>query len=226
MEQFREQQKQQPHRNGTPPCQREGKKHIAHESEEEEMEFQNVKRVIKVIYGHSDSDSSDNECHKQLHVMYDGSWDITSRHIVKTLHRAVIATMLVPRAAPHHKWMETSIAFDASNCLKNMAGAGQLLLVVSLTIANVGLYHVLIDSGAALNLIILAAFQKLQIPMSRLSPLRPFLGVGSGSLIPHGSISLPVTFRMPENYCTESIIFDVMEVNLPLNSIIGRLTLY
>jgi hypothetical protein len=33
------------------------------------MEFQNTKRVIKVIYGRSDSDfeSSDNERHKQLH---------------------------------------------------------------------------------------------------------------------------------------------------------------
>jgi hypothetical protein len=38
-----------------------------------------------------------------------------------------------------------------------MVGAGLLPLVISLTIANVRLYHVLIDDEAALNLISLAA---------------------------------------------------------------------
>jgi hypothetical protein len=31
---------------------------------------------------------------------------------------------------------------------------------------------------------------------------------------------------MPENYRTESILFDVTEVNLPFNAIIGRVALY
>jgi hypothetical protein len=42
-----------------------------------------------------------------------------------------------------------------------MSGAGQLSLVVSVTIANIRLYHVVVDGGAALNLISLAAFKKL-----------------------------------------------------------------
>jgi hypothetical protein len=88
------------------------------------------------------------------------------------------------------------------------------------------LYHVLIDGGVALNLIGLAAFQKLQIPMSRLTPSHPFLGVGSGSIISRSSISLPVMFGTPENYHTEIVIFDVEEVNLPFNVIMGRPTLY
>jgi hypothetical protein len=50
--------------------------------------------------------------------------------------------------------------------------------------------------------------------------------VGPGSIIPCGSISLPVTFGTPENYRTESIVFDVLEANLPFNTIIGRLALY
>jgi hypothetical protein len=49
-----------------------------------------------------------------------------------------------------------------------MAGTGQLPLLVSLTISNVKLYHVLIDKSAALNLISLAAFKKLQILMGKL----------------------------------------------------------
>jgi hypothetical protein len=66
----------------------------------------------------------------------------------------------------------------------------------------------------------------LQIPVSRLSLSRPFSGVGLGSIIPRISISLPVTFGTSENYLTESIIFDVAEVNLPFNAIIGRPALY
>jgi hypothetical protein len=151
---------------------------------------------------------------------------MTSRHVIKMLHRTVAAVAPVPRAAPHHKWMEMSIGFNTSDCPKNMAGAGELPLVVSPTITNVRLYHVLINGGVALNLISLAAFQKLQIPMSRLTPSRPFMRVGSGSIIPCGSISLSIMFRTHENYHMESIVFDVTEVNLPFNAIIDMSALY
>jgi hypothetical protein len=56
--------------DGMPPHQRAGQQQVVHEGDnEEEMEFQNAKRVIKVVYGRSDSnfESSDNEHHKQLH---------------------------------------------------------------------------------------------------------------------------------------------------------------
>jgi hypothetical protein len=43
---------------------------------------------------------------------------------------------------------------------------------------------------------------------------------------PLGSISLPVTFETEGNFRTENIQFDVAEVNLPFNAIIGRLALY
>jgi hypothetical protein len=115
-EQFCEQQKQQSRRDGTPPHQRERKQQVAREGDKEEMEFQNAKRVIKVIYVHSDSKSSDNERYKQLHIMYNGSWDITSKHIVKMLNRAVAAAAPASSVEPHHKWMETPITFDASDC--------------------------------------------------------------------------------------------------------------
>jgi hypothetical protein len=57
--------------------------------------------------------------------------------------------------------METLISFVTSDCPKSMAGAGQLLLLLSPTIINVKLYHILIDDGVALNLINLAALKKL-----------------------------------------------------------------
>jgi hypothetical protein len=122
--------------------------------------------------------------------------------------------------------METLIGFDSSDCPKSMAGASQLPLLVSPTISNIKLYHILIDGGAALNLISLAAFKKLQIPMRKLQPSHPFSEVGLVSVTPRGCISLPVTFGTAENFRTESTLFDVAEVSLPFNPILGRPALY
>jgi hypothetical protein len=88
------------------------------------------------------------------------------------------------------------------------------------------MHHVLIDGGADLNVIIHAAFKQLQIPGSWLGHSRPFSRVGPQPVYPLGSNALPVTFGTEENFRTENVVFDVAEVNLPFNAIIGRPTLY
>jgi hypothetical protein len=50
--------------------------------------------------------------------------------------------------------------------------------------------------------------------------------VGPQPVYPLGSIALPVTFGTEENFRTENVVFDVAEVNLLFNAIIGRPTLY
>jgi hypothetical protein len=107
-----------------------------------------------------------------------------------------------------------------------MAGASILPLITAPVIANMKLHHVLIDGGAGLNVISHAAFKQLQIPGSRLGPSRPFFGVGPQPVYPLGSIALPVTFGTEENFRTENVQFDIAEVNLPFNAIIGRPALY
>jgi hypothetical protein len=64
---------------------------------------EDARRALKAVYGHSDSESSDNERRKALHVMFGGSWDITSMRIIKTLRREIAAVAPVPKAAPHRK---------------------------------------------------------------------------------------------------------------------------
>ena len=52
---------------------------------------------------------------------------------VKTLRREVLSVKPgVPKAGPHHRWMNTTISFGPSDCLENMAGAGVLPLVTAL----------------------------------------------------------------------------------------------
>jgi hypothetical protein len=107
-----------------------------------------------------------------------------------------------------------------------MAGAGILPLITAPIIANIKLHHVLIDGEAGLNVLIHAAFKQLQIPGSRLGPSRPFSGVGTQLVYPLKIITLPVTFGTEENFRPENVQFDIAEVNLPFNAIIGRPNLY
>jgi hypothetical protein len=44
--------------------------------------------------------------------------------------------------------------------------------------------------------------------------------------MPRDCITLSTTFGMPEYFCKESILFDVAEVSLPFNAILGRPALY
>jgi hypothetical protein len=84
-EQYRQQLKQL-RDNGMPSCKWEGKQKVdPKEDKDDRLGFQKAKRDLKVIYGHSDSESSDNEHRKMLYVMFRGSWDITSHRIVKNL---------------------------------------------------------------------------------------------------------------------------------------------
>jgi hypothetical protein len=62
--------------------------------------------------------------------------------------------------------------------------------------------------------------------MSKLQPSCPFSRVGPVAVIPCGCISLLVTFGTRENFRMESILFDVVEVNLSFNAILGRPALY
>jgi hypothetical protein len=71
-EKYREQMKQQLCHEGVHSRQQEGKEKVGPKVEKEEkMEFQNAKRVLKTVAGHSDS--SIDERHKVLHIMYGGS---------------------------------------------------------------------------------------------------------------------------------------------------------
>jgi hypothetical protein len=221
---------EQASKDGSPPRRRPDKERFDDgdvAAGEWDLGYQSPEQVLKDILTRDADSGDDNDRRKKLYMMYDGSWEHTSRRNVKSLRREVLsATPGVPKAAPHQRWWSTTISFGASDCPENMAGAGILPLITAPVIANIKLHHVLIDGGAGLNVISHAAFKQLQIPGSRLGPSRPFSGVGAQPVYPLGSITLPVTFGTEENFCTENVQFDVAEVNLPFNAIIGRPALY
>jgi hypothetical protein len=193
----------------------------------QDLGYQSPERNLKDIFTEETDSGNDDDRRKQLYVMYGGSWELVSRRSVKSLRREVLSAVPgVPKAAPHQRWRSTTISFGALDCPDNMAGAGVLPLITAPIVANMRLHHVLIDGGASLNVISHVAFRQLQIPGSRLGPSRPFSGVGPQPVYPLGSIALLVTFGTKENFRTENVQFDIAEVNLPFNAIIGRPALY
>jgi hypothetical protein len=111
--------------------------------------------------------------------------------------------------------MSTLITFDAIDWPANMKGTRIISLVASPTISNIRIRHVLIDGDAGLNVMSQHAFEALQIPLSKLTPSCSLGGVGNDPLWPYGHISLPVTFKTAENYCTELVVFNITDIELP-----------
>jgi hypothetical protein len=169
-------------KDGSPPRRRPGKEGVDDGevvAGERELGYQSPEGDLKDVFTGDFDSGDDNDRRKKLYVMYGGSWELTSRRNVKSLHREVLsATLGVPKAAPHQRWRSTTISFGASDCPDNMAGVGVLPLITAPVIANMRMHHVLIDGRAGLNVISHAAFKKLQIPGSRLGPSHPFSGVG------------------------------------------------
>ena len=80
---------------------------------------------------------------------------------------------------------------------------------------------VLVDGGTGLNLISPAVIKKLQIPDGDLEETGMFQGVNPGRSQPKGKVTLPVTLGGELNHRTERIVFDVAEIPLPYNGILG-----
>ena len=62
---------------------------------------------------------------------------------------------------------------------------------------------------------------KLQVSREQLVPTGSFQGINVGATQPLGKIVLPFTFGTRKNYRTENITFDVSDMPLPYNGILG-----
>ena len=95
-------------------------------------------------------------------------------------------------------------------------------MLVSPTIRNLKVNKMLVDGGAGLNLMSPVVIKRLQIPDGDLEETGTFQGVNPGRSQPKRKITLLVTFGGELNHRTERIVFDVAEIPLPYNGILGR----
>ena len=127
-----------------------------------------------------------------------------------------------PEARKPLKWSRTPIIFDEEDHPGRTTAVGCFPLLVSPTIRNLKVTKMLVDGGAGLNPISPAVISKLQIGEEELEVTGMFQGVNPGRSHPKRKITLPVTFEGELNYQTEKVVFDVVDLPLPYNGILGH----
>nr|CAE76060.1 B1248C03.19 [Oryza sativa Japonica Group]CAE76067.1 B1340F09.5 [Oryza sativa Japonica Group] len=145
-----------------------------------------------------------------------------SRRSLKAMKRELLAAAPTHEATRRALWSEVALTFDQTDHPPCVARGGQVAMVVSPTVCNVKLGRVLIDGGAALNILSPAAFDAIKAPGMVLRPSQPIIGVTPGHTWPLGHIDLPVTFGGSANFRTERVNFDVADLSLPYNAVLGR----
>jgi hypothetical protein len=145
-----------------------------------------------------------------------------SRRSFKAMKHELLAAVPTHEAARWSRWSEVKLTFNQIDHPASAARGGQLALVLSPTLCNVKLGRVLIDGGAALNILSPAAFDAIKAPGMVLRPSQPIIGVTPGHTWPLGHIDLPVTFGGSANFRTERVDFDVADLSLPYNAVLGR----
>nr|CAH66523.1 H0502B11.3 [Oryza sativa] len=145
-----------------------------------------------------------------------------SRRSLKAMKRELLAAAPTHEATRRARWSEVALTFDQTDHPPCVARGGQIAMVVFPTVCNVKLGSVLVDGGAALNILSPAAFDAIKAPGMVLRPSQPIIGVTPGHTWPVGHIDLPVTFGGPANFRTERVDFDVADLSLPYNAVLGR----
>jgi hypothetical protein len=84
--------------------------------------------------------------------------------------------------------------------------------------------HVLIDGGNSINVLYPTSMEKLGILAAQLKPTKlTFHDIMLGhSCTPMGRIQLEVLFREKDNFCRETIWFEVVDLNSPYHALLGR----
>jgi hypothetical protein len=160
---------------------------------------------------------------KTINVIFGGDGDFGSRREQKLLLQEI---MSVEPAAPRPlRWSEVPISFSRDDQWTSFSEPGKFPLVLDPVVAEVRLTKVLIDGGSGLNLIFASTLRKRGLDfMDMLVPRKsPFYGIDSGNAAhPLGTVVLPVTFGMRENYRTEFITFKVANFESFYHAILDR----
>jgi hypothetical protein len=109
-------------------------------------------------------------------------------------------------------WSVDAITFSREDHPNRIPNPGQHPLVVDPVIGNAQFSKVLMDRGSSLNILYAHTLHLLGIGLDQLRPsTTSFHGVAPGKRVqPLGQIDLPVCFGTPDNFCKETLTFDVV----------------
>jgi hypothetical protein len=145
-----------------------------------------------------------------------------SSHQRKWERHEVLATEKAPPSFLN--WSEDTITFSREDHPNRIPNPGQYPLVVDPFIGNARFSMVLMDGGSSLNILYAHTLRLLGIGLDQLRPsTTPFHGVALGKRVqPLGLIDLPVWFGMPNNFCKETLTFEVVGFRGAYHAILGR----
>jgi hypothetical protein len=132
---------------------------------------------------------------------------------------------MVSHATPEYlKWPEVPITFNRSDHPDFVPKPRWYALIVCPIVKDTKLNRVLVDGGSSLNILFLKTFDQMGLSRSLMCPRwAPFHSiVPIAAATPIGQITLPVTFRTQENFCTETIQFEVTDFETAYNAFLGR----
>jgi hypothetical protein len=126
------------------------------------------------------------------------------------------------------RYSKVLISFSRDDQWTSFSEPEKFPLVLDPIVAGSQLTRVLIDGGSSLNLLFASTLKKMGLDISKMltSSKAPFYGIVPGNAAtPLGSVVLPVTFGMKDNYRTEYIKFEVGDFDSSYHAILSRPTL-
>jgi hypothetical protein len=97
------------------------------------------------------------------------------------------------------------------------------VMVIEVNIAGWVIGKILVDNGSSADILFLKTFEKMNLSQHMLHPPEyPLQGFRGKPIKPVGKVSLPVSFRDLDNARTETLTFDVVDINNPYLAILGR----
>jgi hypothetical protein len=117
------------------------------------------------------------------------------------------------------------ISFSRDDQWTSFSEPGKFPLVLDPVVAEVRITKVLIDCGSGLNLIFVSTLRNMGLDFMDMlvSSKSSFYNIVPGNAVhPLGTVVLPVTFGMRENYRTEFIKFAVANFESSYHAILGR----
>jgi hypothetical protein len=147
--------------------------------------------------------------------------DMFNRQRKRERHEVLVAEKVPPSFLD---WSEDTIMLsreDHPNCIPN---PGQYPLVVDPVIGNARFSKVLMDGGSGINILYVHTLRLLGIGLYQLRPsTTPFHGVAPGKRVqPLGQIDLPVWFGTPDNFCKETLTFEVVGFRGAYHAVLGQ----
>jgi hypothetical protein len=120
------------------------------------------------------------------------------------------------------KWSHVPITFNEDG-IKLVSFSHTDAMVIIAHIDKWDVTRVLFDNDSQAEILFLSTFERMGFDRKQLKEAsKPLYGFGRRRIEPIGSISLPVSFSSIRNARTEYMIFDVMDMNYPYNTIFWR----